>query len=165
MRIFIGIDPGQSGGIAQVTEGGHFLCWPIQDTERDTWNLFDGGPIGSYKDSEDTLKSATRLEMSAVIEEAHSMPGQGVASMFTFGRSYGLLRGFLWASGIPFHTVTPKKWQSAFGMKRKKTERPTEYKKRLRQLAQGLAPNCKVTNKEADAILLAEYLRRFELRI
>ena len=52
---------------------------------------------------------------SAMIEQVHSMPKQGVASSFKFGRHYGFLLGVLTALGIPYQTVTPQKWQKAMG--------------------------------------------------
>jgi crossover junction endodeoxyribonuclease RuvC len=158
MRVFIGIDPGVSGGIAQVTEDGHFTCWEMGSTEKDTWEIFD------EKLAQESILDGPAWR-SAVIEEVHSMPKQGVTSTFTFGRSYGLLRGFLWASGIPFHKVNPRKWQLGLGIKKKNNEEPRKFKARLREMAQGIAPECKVNLKVADAILLAEYLRRSELGI
>jgi crossover junction endodeoxyribonuclease RuvC len=49
----------------------------------------------------------------AVIEKVGSMPGQGVASTFTFGCGYGQLQGLLAGLGIPFELVTPQCWKKA----------------------------------------------------
>jgi crossover junction endodeoxyribonuclease RuvC len=45
------------------------------------------------------------------VERVAARPGQGVASMFGFGVSYGLLRGVLTAKLIPVTLVTPQEWK------------------------------------------------------
>lgn len=48
-----------------------------------------------------------------VIEQVHAMPGQGVCSMFTFGRGTGAAMGAFFArSGRPLYEVTPQRWQN-----------------------------------------------------
>jgi hypothetical protein len=39
------------------------------------------------------------------------MPGQGVASSFTFGTGYRQIQGLLAGRGIPFELVTPQAWK------------------------------------------------------
>ena len=88
------------------------------------------------------------------------MPGQGVTSMFNFGKSYGNLEAFLVAAAIPFERVTPSVWQREFGLIKKKGETHTQKKNRHKSLAQELFPSVKVTHAVADALLIAEYGRR-----
>ena len=45
------------------------------------------------------------------IEKVHSMPGQGVASMFNFGKGYGIWIGILAALKISKTLVTPQEWK------------------------------------------------------
>ena len=45
------------------------------------------------------------------IEKAQAMPGQGVASMFRYGQSYGELLGACAAVGLPVVQVAPQTWQ------------------------------------------------------
>ena len=138
--IFLGLDPGKSGGVA-VHSGTIVIaeCWP--ETESDIWDL---------------LRTLTRSEpdLFAMIEKVHSMPKQGVASSFTFGRGYGFLRGCLVGLGIPFEEVTPQKWQKAMGCMSKGNKNVTKAK------AQQLFPYLDVTHAVADAILISEYCRR-----
>jgi hypothetical protein len=49
-----------------------------------------------------------------VIEFVHSMPGQGVKSMFTFGRATGAAMGAImgFSPSLPFYEVSPQKWQN-----------------------------------------------------
>ena len=147
MRV-IGIDPGKSGGIA-VAIMGESVCYPMPDTEKDTWELIVSLHGGHLEQKPDAY---------AYIEKVHAMPGQGVTSMFNFGMNYGMLRAFLVAAGIPFETVTPQKWQKFFGLIRKdKNETNTQKKNRHKAKAQEIFPDLKITHKVADCLLIAEY--------
>jgi len=52
----------------------------------------------------------------AVVEQVASRPGQGVASTFKFGTSYGVVLGVLGALEIPVTHVTPATWKRAVGV-------------------------------------------------
>jgi crossover junction endodeoxyribonuclease RuvC len=49
----------------------------------------------------------------AFVEQIGPMPGQGVASMFAFGKGYGAILGILAAYFIPITLVTPLRWKKA----------------------------------------------------
>lgn len=135
----IGIDPGQSGGIAWL-DGDTMQCSKMPETERDVWELLHGLTTTSARD--------------LWIEKVHSMPGQGVASSFKFGKSYGFLLGCATALGVRIFEVTPQKWQKALGCL-------THGDKNIsKAAAQRLFPYLKVTHATADALLIAEYGRR-----
>ena len=51
----------------------------------------------------------------AIVEKVGAMPGQGVSSMFSFGRSVGIIEGVLAAKQIPVTFVTPQSWQKQSG--------------------------------------------------
>jgi len=144
----LGIDPGQSGGLAIVSLLGEVEAIAMPFTERDIWDWI----------------SALELKgkVVATIEKVHSMPGQGVASTFKFGVGYGGLRMALIAARIPFEEVTPRVWQKGLGISsRKKTESKTQFKNRLKAKAQQLFPaEERITLKIADALLIAEFGRR-----
>ena len=53
----------------------------------------------------------------AYVERVGAMTGQGVSSVFSFGRSAGVLEGVLAASGVPYTLVTPQTWQKAVGLR------------------------------------------------
>jgi hypothetical protein len=144
MSLYIGIDPGVSGGIAAVTAAGDVrLVSAMPATERDVFNL---------------LGSLSGDPCRAVLEFVRSSPQMGVTSAFTFGRGYGGLRMALVAVGIPFDEVVPRKWQTALQCTTKGNKNVS--KKR----AQELFPKVRVTHATADALLLAEYCRRLEVR-
>lgn len=142
MRLYIGIDPGVSGGIAVVDECGEVIgAWPMPSTEADVLAVFrECGADG------DTLR--------AVLEWVRSSPQMGVVSAFTFGKGYGVLRMALTAAKIPFDEVTPGKWQQAMQCRSKGDKNITKRR------AQELFPSQKITHAVADALLLAEYGRR-----
>ena len=147
--VYIGIDPGQSGGLVALYND-RVVADAMPATERDIWDWFN--PPRS---------PAVPVSVYAVIEKVHSMPNQGVSSTFKFGCGYGGLRMALIAAGIPFEEVTPQAWQKAMGIpRREKTESKTQWKNRLRSIAQQLFPSEKVTLKTSDALLIAEYCRR-----
>lgn len=160
--VYIGIDPGQDGGLAllggskpRCGVGGRYLppcrveLTSMPPTERDIWDWI----FAKSDPPEGTI--------FAMIEKVHSMPKQGIASTFKFGVGYGGLRMALTAVRIPFEEVSPQAWQKALGIpRRKKTETNTTWKNRLKAKAQQLFPKTEVILKTADALLIAEYCRR-----
>jgi len=150
--IFIGIDPGAKGGVAWIEErlglDGEILttqCFPLPETERDIFGLI--WKVG-------ILKLSDKMLCMCLIEKVHSMPKQGVASSFKFGRNYGFLRGLLVALELCFDEVTPQRWQKAMGCLSHGDKNVTKQK------AQQLFPTMKITHSTADALLIAEYCRR-----
>lgn len=159
--IYIGIDPGLTGAIADIDSNGGVL---IHDTP--TIQLKKGG-----KAKKDYLP----LEMATIlidyapfachvfIEKVGAMPGQGVTSMFNFGKGFGLWLGILAALRLPYTLITPQAWKKELmqGM-------PDKDAARVR--AQQLFPQAiaELSRKKdigrADALLIAEYGRRITNR-
>lgn len=153
MSVYVGIDPGVSGGIAVIrymidSELMHkqiVTCFKFKDsTEADISNFILSEVVAF--DSDD-LKFA-------MIEKVSSSPQMGVTSAFTFGRSYGFLRGLLVAHGIAFEEVRPQVWQKSLGCLSGGDKNKTKAK------AQQLFPKKKWTHATADAALIAEHCRR-----
>lgn len=144
--IYIGVDPGASGGLACISNT-HVWAHHMPSTTADVWDWF----IHCQVDDDSV----------AVIERVHAMPKQGVTSMFKFGQSYGMLDAMLTAVGIPYEHVLPSVWQRGLQIpSRRKTETRTEWKNRLKEKAQQLFPGVSITLKTADALLIAEYCKR-----
>ena len=140
----VGIDPGRtSGGIAYVWKGGGIAC-KMPETDHDIW---------------ETIQRLRRLTDTATLEKVHSMPGQGVASTFKFGTSYGELKMALVAGGFVHDLVTPRKWQQKMQCLSGGDKNITK------QAAQRLFPNLTITHAIADALLIAEYSRRLHLEL
>ncbi len=102
--IVIGIDPGNSGGIAV-----------IPGPERE-WETPWAEQIPLCGKEIDGHQLAERLQDIGpgivIIEKAQAMPGQGVTSMFNYGRGFGLILGVLEGLGIPYRLVTPQAWKN-----------------------------------------------------
>ena len=52
----------------------------------------------------------------AFIEKVFAMAGQGVTSVFSFGRSLGAIEGVIAARSIKATLITPQVWQKAMGV-------------------------------------------------
>ena len=112
MTIIMGIDPGVSGAIS--------FYFPMVSSRI----AVDDVPLAGGEINTAELARLIRIHRPtlAVIERVSAMPGQGVVSMFNFGRSYGDVRGTISALGIPLHFVTPQKWKKHFGLSSDKEE-------------------------------------------
>lgn len=163
--IIIGIDPGSSsGGIAISNSFGSQIfveAYGMPETEVDICELLLKAkilarPIIGTQDEQ--------MKFVAYLEKVHSMPKQGVSSVFTFGQNYGMLRGILAALGIKREFVTPQKWQKAMGCITPKDWTKTRKKNFHKSKAQELFPGMKITHAIADALLIAEYGRRQEIQ-
>ena len=146
--IVIGIDPGISGAIAV---------------------LFGDGTLASVHDMP-TLKVGTKQQVDAAalagliptchafVERSQAMPGQGVTSMFNYGRSYGVIIGILATLGIPYEEVAPQTWKAVM-MKGASKEKGASI-----AVASKLFPHVDLLRSKdhgkSDALLIAEYGRR-----
>ena len=78
----------------------------------------------------------------AYLEEVHSMPGQGVASTFTFGEGYGIIKGALGAANIPLRLVRPQVWKRGLRIPPTSGQTKTQIKKAAMHRASTLMPDC-----------------------
>lgn len=111
MSYLIGIDPGCSGGIVILQSRQNPA--PIQ------WLRMPTLKVG--KSTRVDVAAVARYlgeyqEGEAFIEQVHSMPGQGVASVFTFGHACGAIEGVTAALMIPYTLVTPQRWKGRAGL-------------------------------------------------
>lgn len=141
--LFLGIDPGKGGGLAMLEAGAGARAVRMPATDRDIYDL---------------LCSVRGCGTFAAIEQVHAMPKQGVSSTFTFGMGYGGLRMALVACDIPFDEVTPRRWQKDMSCLSGGDKNVTKRR------AQELFPDVHVTHAVADALLIAEWLRRSRLQ-
>ena len=96
--IYLGIDPGLTGGLAWLQRG-ELIETSVMPTEDKFINL----RVLDIK-----LK---RYDIDhAFLEKVHAMPGQGVSSMFKFGRVYGAIEALLVANCIPYTLIPPQRW-------------------------------------------------------
>lgn len=143
--IYIGIDPGKNGGIAVI------------DYDKAYTYKYDNVKLIQLLDD----FNVNNQKVKCMVENVHAMPGQGVTSMFNFGKNFGFIQGALSASFIQYELVSPQKWKREFGVTKDKNTSidcvirlfpsvnllPTE---RSRKPHDGMA----------EALLIAEYARR-----
>lgn len=150
-NISIGIDPGKSGGVAIIT-----------DNQINTYPYSDEILIAAIKEAKTIWSGNTETQtLCACVEKVGAMPGQGVVSMFSFGKSAGFIEGVLQAFKIPYQLISPQIWKKEFSLNSDKAK-SIEVCKKLFPSVQLLAtPRCKKDHDGmAEALLMAEYARR-----
>ena len=151
-----GIDPGLSGAICvfDVDKG------MLTILDMPTVEVMSGKSV-KRKLSEPMLAELLRpheIEHCA-LEQVGAMPGQGVTSMFSFGQSYGAIRGVLAGLRIPITMVTPRKWMKDLKLSGGKDAN----RQRAAQLFPAYAASFSRVKDDgrADAALLAYWLASF----
>ena len=151
---FMGIDPGAFGAIAILDKDSRELV--IIDMP--TLKVKRGPRVVNQVDAHmlaDALRGHVTADTSALIEKVHAMPGQGVSSMFSFGRAAGIVEGVLAGLSVSFELIPPATWI--------KSMRTFGGKDGSRQRAQELFPDYahlfarKKDDGRAEAALLACY--------
>lgn len=147
-KVYIGIDPGKSGGFAVIVDG---IAETFVYDDLEFIAFLEQYGREKYKNS----------EVIVCLEKVGAMPGQGVVSMFNFGQSYGFIKGSLEAFSIPFQLVSPQTWKKEFSLNSSK-ELSIEVCRRLFPTVNLMAtPRCKKAHDGmAEALLMAEYARR-----
>ena len=135
-----GIDPGKQGGLA-FNNG----------------NKVQVVSFSRLTQPEISHKLREFMPHKVYLEKVHSMPGQGVSSVFKFGEGFGHIKGTLDALRIPYELVSPLKWQTRLGCRTGGDKNVSKTK------AQQLFPQIpKITHYIADALLIMEYGCRIE---
>jgi hypothetical protein len=142
MKLYIGIDPGQSGSISFHPESGDPWAEKMPETDQDLLGLFMD------------LRGCTEYEMVAMLEQVASRPGQSSVATFKFGEGYGKLQMALCAAAIPYQRVTPQKWQKDLQCLTKGDKNVSKRR------AQELFPQIKVIHALADGLLIGLYCKR-----
>ena len=146
--LYLGIDPGKSGGWALLDERGVVVgsASLAVDAPRELFDAFLAIVDHATTDGQ---------ALTALLERVHSLPSQGHVGAFTFGKNVGHCEMALAAAGISYNHVSPIKWQNTMDAR-------TGGDKRVsRARAIQLFPNHpKITHAIADALLIAEYHRR-----
>ena len=161
-RIIIGIDPGVYGAVAHLTSNGPFVY--------DMPTYKKGKRLHTCEATlADELDGVFEEELYAFVESVHAGHGYGGVQSFSFGESFGIIKGVLTALDIPYELVSPQKWKKAMAV-------PSGDKKNSVPIALRLFPTLtrQLTSKKkggdcsciknldgrADALLIAEFGRR-----
>lgn len=152
MGLFLGIDIGKKGGIAQLDSEGKAAAWRMPEDAMEVAKLI-------RKLLADQVALGRRIDLVCV-ERVGAMPKQGVKSMFTFGTGYGVILGALAALDIPHMLVTPRQWQ-----KEMLDAGTGETKERSLNMARRLFPavdlRFKSDDGKADALHMARYAMKY----
>ena len=111
MTRYVGIDPGKSGAIA-VLDGYGEIVW-VEDMPVIGGQVSGAVLAGMIDVADPSGPGPLQVELVAVVEQVHSMPKQGVASSFDFGKSYGIVLGVLAALQVRTEFVPPTRWKKA----------------------------------------------------
>jgi|TARA_R100000750_G_scaffold31231_1_gene19980 hypothetical protein len=148
IMVVFGIDPGASGAIASYDgKTLDFVKCPsggkdMADSVRSIIHGFE-------------IKGIVRSDILVGFERVHAMPHDARNSAFKFGRNVGMWWGVLGSLGLDFIEIAPRTWQAHFLHKRIKVKK--DRKNKLKEIAQNMFPDKKVTLINCDAILIAVY--------
>lgn len=157
MKVIIGIDPGSNGGIAVLDmEGNVVFVRKMPDTPQDILECLRKF-AGTELFNSEAICYLEKVGMG--------MPGQSSKATATFARHCGHLEMALLALGIKTNDVTPNKWEKSYQLGKSSDSSKTEWKNKLKAKAQQLFPKEKVTLAICDALLLAEYGRKQEVKL
>jgi crossover junction endodeoxyribonuclease RuvC len=155
--IVIGVDPGLGGAIAAVTQ--HRLL------DVDDMPTEDMGGKATVKRRVSCSLLATLLrdyraryggeEWLVVMERVSAGSGQGVASAFSFGDSYGAVRGVVQTMRMRMELVTPSQWKQSLKVPKDKNVARTIASTRWPESAAHFAR--KKDDGRAEAALIAQY--------
>ena len=100
--MIVGIDPGREGAVVRISTSGA-ASWLLP---------YDDAGLSGRQLTE-LLQTKVESGDLVVLERAQSMPKQGIASAFRYGRDYGVILGVLDAIGASYQTVAPGVWHRA----------------------------------------------------
>jgi len=140
---FIGIDPGETGGVAVLYKGSDELCFYKYDLP--FGKIFDRVKIDPNKDV-------------LALEKVGASPQMGVTSSFSFGRNYGTIIEAILDRNLneSCYVLLPQEWQAHFGKFSKERDKK---KQELFLLAKELFPQATFPKYIADAVLMAKFMK------
>lgn len=148
--IYIGIDPGQTGGIAIIDDlNKNSVAYPYSSIKL----------IEICKKFQDN-KNRIRI----YVEKVHAMPHQGVTSMFNFGMGYGKILGILEAFEFKYNLVTPQSWKKYVGVTANKQTSISKAQYLFPEVSLLPTKRCRVPNDGMAEALLIAYYGKFTLK-
>ena len=147
--VYIGIDPGSvSGAVGALLDNGDYLdSFMIEHQDKHILPMVFKNMILRLVDPKEGAEICC--------EAVHSMPNQGVASTFQFGRAVGVITAVCELTNYPLHMVRPQVWKKHFHL--------TSDKDEALDCARMLWPEAPLRRKKdiniAESLLIAEYWR------
>ncbi len=160
MKVVIGIDPGVTGAVAIFRHASLSTVFDIPSM-RDTNKSKRKVDVERLHDLFDEHLWPIEEAFRVYLELSHAMPGQGVSSMFSYGRTSGLIEGLLAGLGFtntesPIKKVPPAVWKRRLNLLSNAHAKEAAMKK-----AKVLYPHAPLTlakhHNRAEAILIGHY--------
>lgn len=120
--MILGVDPGLKGGLCLFDSVAGSLVVMDMPVVTITKGKKTKNEVSAPLVAAALRDFASKIDR-AFIERVGAMPGQGVTSMFSFGRSVGTVEGVLAALAVPVYYVTPQTWQAFVRIKGKEESR------------------------------------------
>lgn len=152
MKRILAIDPGASGGIAELYPDGRVHAYAMPDDA----DLRDGFEAFVQNAAREGHQVVALMELVGGYIGGNKLPG---SAMFNFGSGYGYLRGLLAMLRVELRLVRPQEWQAGIPGVRGEKDKGNR-KRALKEHAARLFPSEKVTLKTADALCIADYGRK-----
>jgi len=147
----IGIDPGITGAIAFINGNGYLV--------EDLPVMANGKGTAKIKNCINPAALAELIKLNSdvgeqiYLERVSSMPGQGVASMFSMGDTFGSIRAVCAVLNRSLVIITPQEWKKYYKL--------GKDKELARAKAIQLFPDAPLSRKKdhnrAEALLIANY--------
>lgn len=172
--LYIGIDPGLDGAVAVIDDRGFLVSLDdaptisVEKPAKKNAKLDKDGkkkkgkkrlPLASeMADIIERARTSTTGRISVTIENVHAMPKQGVTSMFSMGRGFGIWEGIVSGLRLPVEYVEPSKWKREMGILRGSDKAASIVA--ASRLFPGASLSRKKDDGRGDALLIAEHARR-----
>jgi hypothetical protein len=168
VKFYIGIDPGLSGVLAVLVEkpGARLEVSTHRVPTMHVAKKSGKGKVHRYNLPMmfGLLKQFTGTRVIAGLEELSGRPGQSSQSVFGMGRGFGIWEALLAAAQIPMVPIPPQTWKKNLGVTGKPGQDDRSRKAESVLKAQQLFPWVEfpyvTDHNKADAVLIAEYVRR-----
>ena len=163
VRVFAGIDPGMTGGLAVLDEDGKLIS--VAAIPRMNGST---GPQ-DYQAIKVWFSELRRMgDVHLALERLSVRPGEGIKGTLTAGTNWGFLKGMIVAIGARYVEPTPQAWKKTLGLPKRSGKERKQGKEDAVVLATQLFPGINLTpgrkkiphDGMADAVLIAEYARR-----
>ena len=152
-EVIVGIDPGVSGAICILRNGKVTMTcdMPIMVDGTKSKRQVNAAELANI-----LINEKIGEQDKIILESVSAMPGQGVTGMFSFGQSFGVIKGVCAALKLPLHLVRPVKWKKDFNLLNSEKDASRTKVIEMYPYISSKVSKKKDANK-ADAILIAKY--------
>lgn len=149
---YVGIDPGQTGGVGVLAENSHIITHEWKDEHEARGFLF--------------AINQTYAIRAVALEDVFACKGQSAMGALSFGKNVGYWRGLIHGMNLPLLEVKPQVWMKSMGVPNRKKGEPKTYKTSF-PVAELMFPTVELRTPKgrkkdgiADALLIAAWARK-----